>query len=82
MRLDLLITLLLPERSLDVAPHGLIGQTFDGSDVGVDGAVDPKPQRGERMTTKAMAEGSSRRGRPSGTMMEASTVMASWCEDN
>ena len=47
-----------PERSLDVAPHGLIGQSFDGSDVGVDGAVDPKPQPGEHMTTKAMAEGS------------------------
>ena len=58
VRLDLLITLLLPERSLDVAPHGLIGQTFDGSEVGVDGAVDPKPQLGEHVTTKAMAEGS------------------------
>ena len=58
VRLDLLFILLRPERSLDVAPHGLIGQTFDGSDVGVDGAVDPKPQLGEHVTTKAMAEGS------------------------
>ena len=58
VRLDLLITLLLPEGSMDVAPHGLIGQTFDGSDGGVDGAVDPKPQLGEHMTTRAMAEGS------------------------
>ena len=34
VRLDLLFTLLRPERSLIVAPHGLVGQTFDGSDVG------------------------------------------------
>ena len=58
VRLDLHLELRRPERSLDVAPHGLIGQSFDGSDVGVDGAVDPQPQPGEHMTTKAMAEGS------------------------
>ena len=58
MRLDVLVTLLPPERSLVVAPHGILGQSFDGSGIAVDGAVDPKPQPGELMTTKAMAEGS------------------------
>ena len=58
MRLDVLVTLLPPERSLAVAPHGILGQSFDGSGIAVDGAVDPKPQPGELMTTKAMAEGS------------------------
>ena len=54
----MLVTLLPPERSLVVAPHGILGQSFDGSGIAVDGAVDPKPQPGELMTTKAMAEGS------------------------
>ena len=35
VRLDVHLELRRPERSLDVAPHGLIGQSFDGSDVGV-----------------------------------------------
>ena len=26
--------------TLEVAPHGLIGQTFDGDDIAIDGAVD------------------------------------------
>ena len=54
----MLVTLLPPERSLVVAPHGILGQSFDGSGIAVDGAVDPKPQPGELMTTRAMAEGS------------------------
>ena len=41
MRLDVLVTLLPPERSLVVAPHGILGQSFDGSGIAVDGAVDP-----------------------------------------
>ena len=38
-----------------VAPHGLIGQSYDGDDVGIDGAVDD--YTGDVVTTKAMAEG-------------------------
>jgi len=39
-----------------VAPHGLIGQSFDGDDVGVDGAQDDYKGKTE-VTTTAMAEG-------------------------
>lgn len=38
-----------------VAPHGLIGQSYDGDDLAVDGAVDS--YRGKEVTTKAMGEG-------------------------
>jgi len=38
-----------------VAPHGLIGQSYDGDDKAVDGALDD--YRGKEVTTKAMAEG-------------------------
>merc|ERR1711988_1081734 len=38
-----------------VAPHGLIGQSYDGDDVAVDGAVDS--YHGKEVTTKAMGEG-------------------------
>jgi len=38
-----------------VAPHGLIGQSYDGDGVAIDGAVDD--YTGKEITTKAMAEG-------------------------
>jgi len=40
-----------------VAPHGLIGQSYDGDNMGVDGAQDDYRKGGEEMTTSAMAEG-------------------------
>ena len=58
VRLDVQFALRVPERSLRVAPHGIVGQSFDGSGVGVDGARDPVPQSGLNLTTTAMAEGS------------------------
>ena len=39
-RLDIGLVLQKSSATLDVAPHGLIGQTFDGDGVAVDGAVD------------------------------------------
>merc|ERR1719247_3489659 len=39
-----------------VAPHGIIGQSYDGDGEGIDGAVDDYGH-GEEVTTKAMAEG-------------------------
>jgi len=39
-----------------VAPHGLIGQSYDGDEFGVDGAQDDYKGKAE-VTTKAMAEG-------------------------
>jgi len=38
-----------------VAPHGLIGQSWDGDSVALDGALDD--YTGKEVTTKAMAEG-------------------------
>jgi len=38
-----------------VAPHGLIGQSYDGDTLPVDGALDD--YKGNEVTTKAMAEG-------------------------
>jgi hypothetical protein len=38
-----------------VAPHGLFGQSYDGDEVAVDGAVDARNQ--EEATTTAQAEG-------------------------
>lgn len=40
-----------------IAPHGLIGQSYDGDDVAVDGAQDDYRAAGDVMTTKAQAEG-------------------------
>jgi len=38
-----------------VAPHGIIGQSYDGDNEGIDGAVDD--YKGDEFTTSAMAEG-------------------------
>jgi len=40
-----------------VAPHGLIGQSYDGDDMGVDGAQDDYRNGGTEMSTSAQAEG-------------------------
>jgi len=43
-----------PEKD-PVAPHGIIGQSYDGDNEGIDGAVDD--YKGDEFTTSAMAEG-------------------------
>lgn len=40
-----------------VAPHGILGQSFDGDDVGIDGKIDSKMKENEETTTIAQAEG-------------------------
>jgi hypothetical protein len=40
-----------------IAPHGIIGQSFDGDDVAVSGATDDYLNAGREMTTTAQAEG-------------------------
>ena len=44
-----------------IAPHGIIGQAWDGDDVGVDGAQDNlgqlRQEQGNEVTTRAQAEG-------------------------
>ena len=40
-----------------VAPHGLIGQSYDGDDTGIDGAQDDYRNGGTEMSTSAQAEG-------------------------
>merc|ERR1719221_539403 len=54
-RLDVTITPLTDVGALAVAPHGLIGQTFDGDGVAVDGALDD--YSAAVVTTTAMGEG-------------------------
>ena len=41
--------------SPQVAPHGLLGQTFDGDGVAIDGAIDDYSAK--EVVTKAMGEG-------------------------
>ena len=55
-RLDLNIRPKVSETSMKVAPHGIIGQSFDGDNRAVNGKVDTYPKSGT-FTTKAMAEG-------------------------
>jgi hypothetical protein len=40
-----------------VAPHGLLGQSFDGDSIAVDGAVDHVVEGQSEMTTAAQGEG-------------------------
>ena len=44
-----------------IAPHGIIGQSWDGDDIGIDGAQDNLGQlrqdEGKEVTTRAQAEG-------------------------
>ena len=58
-RLDLGFEPRVDERSLAAAPHGLVGQSYDGSDIPRHGKLDAYPALdapGE-FTTTAMAEG-------------------------
>jgi len=54
-RLDIGISSRKKSASLNVAPHGLVGQSFDADDVAVDGAVDD--YSGSIVVTQAMGEG-------------------------
>ena len=54
-RLDVRIIPTVAEDSLAVHPHGIIGQSFDGDALAIDGKQDV--YEGSEMTTSAMAEG-------------------------
>lgn len=54
-RIDLSLHLNVPESTL-VAPHGILGQAYDGDGLAVNGRQDTYPASGE-FTTAAMAEG-------------------------
>jgi len=61
-RLDLTISLVMDEMRIPVAPHGLIGQTFDKDDTAVDGKLDDYTgtkidDHTSVVVTKAMGEG-------------------------
>ena len=60
-RLDVSITPLRDVSASVVAPHGLIGQTFDGDAVAVDGAVDDYSP--DVVVTKVRAAGTHGAGR-------------------
>ena len=58
-RIDLALKPLVAEEKLSAKPHGLVGQSFDGTDVARHGRLDQYPNLnipGE-FTTSAMAEG-------------------------
>jgi hypothetical protein len=55
-RLDVQIKLRVPEDLLTVAPHGIIGQGWDGDGKAINGETDNFPESGE-FTTYAMAKG-------------------------
>lgn len=55
-RLDVQTKLRVKEEALKVHPHGIIGQSWDGDDMAIDGEVDKFPESGE-FTTYAMAKG-------------------------
>ena len=58
-RIDLTVSPIVPVQKLGVRPHGLIGQSFDGSGVPRFGRVDAYPQLNipGNFRTTAMAEG-------------------------
>ena len=53
--LDLTVDTLYDADRDSIAPHGIIGQSYDGDDIGVDGALDSRS--GNETTTTAQAEG-------------------------
>jgi hypothetical protein len=55
-RLDVKLALSVPEEKLAVAPHGIVGQAWDGDGKAIDGEQDQFPTSGE-FTTFAMARG-------------------------
>ena len=54
-RLDVKITLKTPVSSLRVAPHGILGQSFDGDGIAVNGKKDDYSS-GHEIRTSSMAE--------------------------
>lgn len=58
-KIDLQMSPRVPEADMKVKPHGIIGQSFDGDDVGVNGKEDPYTGAtpGPHLVTSAMAEG-------------------------
>ena len=53
----------MPEESLQVAPHGIVGQSFDGDGIGINGARDPAPRAGANLEhVRDVAEGVRARG--------------------
>ena len=57
-RLDLKIELETSESKLPTMPHGIIGQSWDGDNLAVDGNLDEYPHvNGSQFTTYALAEG-------------------------
>ena len=55
-RIDIRIVPRIPEKEINVSPHGLIGQSFDGDNIAVFGKQDNYPKNGY-FKTSAMAEG-------------------------
>jgi len=55
--LEVKMSPLVDVATLKVAPHGLIGQTYDGDGVGVIGKTDDYKTRDNTVTTSAMGEG-------------------------
>ena len=55
-RVDVFITALVAEKSMRVAPHGIIGQSFDQDDTETNGKTDVYPSNGY-FKTSALAEG-------------------------
>jgi len=58
-KIDLQMSPRVPEADMKVKPHGIIGQSFDGDDVGINGKQDPYTEAtpGPLLVTSAMAEG-------------------------
>ena len=53
---DVFITALIPEKSMRVSPHGIIGQSFDRDNIAKNGKTDVYPLKGY-FKTSALAEG-------------------------
>merc|ERR1719240_1115221 len=56
-RLDSEVALLVDEKDLVVWPHGVLGQSWDGSGIAVDGKKDEYHQAGPEFMTSANMEG-------------------------
>ena len=56
-RLDVRISSLKDTKNMKVAPHGILGQSFDADDIAVSGKTDNYQTDSEEMYTTAMAEG-------------------------
>ena len=56
-RMDIELKPLIDERRMIVAPHGILGQAYDGDGLAVMGKLDVYPKDESTFTTSAMAEG-------------------------